>query len=76
MGVNALLTTKQLQELLSIDRTTVYRMLKDGRLTGIKVGTQWRFSRDEVDALLSGSSAIKSGGSGVAPRHYPSNCCR
>lgn len=31
-------------------------MLKDGRLTGVKVGNQWRFSRDEVEALLSGDS--------------------
>lgn len=49
-----LLTTKELQELLKIDRTTVYRMLKDGRLTGIKIGEQWRFSRQEVNNLLSG----------------------
>jgi excisionase family DNA binding protein len=52
-----LLSTKQLQELLNIDRTTVYRMLKDGRLNGIKVGNQWRFSREEVNALLTGRSA-------------------
>jgi excisionase family DNA binding protein len=50
-----LLTTKELQELLKVDRTTVYRMLKDGRLTGIKIGEQWRFSREEVNSLLSGS---------------------
>lgn len=49
-----LLSTKQLQELLNIDRTTVYRMLKDGRLNGIKVGNQWRFPREEVDAILAG----------------------
>ncbi|MEW5956815.1 MAG: PocR ligand-binding domain-containing protein [Chloroflexota bacterium] len=47
-----LLTTKQLQDLLQIDRTTVYRMLKDGRLAGVKVGNQWRFSRDRVEAIL------------------------
>jgi excisionase family DNA binding protein len=51
-----LLTSKQLQDLLHIDRTTIYRMLNDGRLTGIKVGGQWRFSRKEVESLLSGAS--------------------
>jgi excisionase family DNA binding protein len=50
-----LLTTKELQELLKVDRTTVYRMLKDGRLTGIKIGEQWRFSRAEVNGLLASS---------------------
>ncbi|MCB8920251.1 MAG: PocR ligand-binding domain-containing protein [Ardenticatenaceae bacterium] len=47
-----LLTTKQVQDLLQVDRTTVYRMLKDGRITGVKVGQQWRFHRQEVENLL------------------------
>jgi excisionase family DNA binding protein len=49
-----LLTARQVQELLHVDRTTIYRMLKDGRLTGVKVGQRWRFSAYEVDDLLSG----------------------
>ena len=47
------LTTKQVQELLKVDRTTVYRMMKDGRLTGVRIGQQWRFSSDGVMAMLS-----------------------
>lgn len=47
-----LLTAREVQELLRIDRTTVYRMLKDGRLAGVKVGQQWRFPRCEVTRLL------------------------
>lgn len=47
-----LLTTKQIQELIRVDRITVYRMLKDGRLRGFKVGGQWRFSRSDVEAWL------------------------
>jgi excisionase family DNA binding protein len=54
-----LLTTKELQDLLKVDRTTIYRMLKDGRITGIRVGNQWRFSRDEISTMLSGSAASK-----------------
>ena len=52
-----LLTTKEVQEILSIDRTTVYRMLKDGRLSGVKIGQQWRFPHHEIDLLLSGRTA-------------------
>lgn len=48
-----LLTTRQVQELLQVDRTTVYRMLKDGRLPGVKVGKQWRFHREAVNQFLS-----------------------
>ncbi len=47
-----LLTTKQLQNLLQVDRITIYRMLNDGRLRGYKVGGQWRFSRREIEAWL------------------------
>ncbi|MDX1435511.1 MAG: PocR ligand-binding domain-containing protein [Anaerolineales bacterium] len=53
--MSELLTTREVQELLQVDRITVYRMVKDGRLAGIKVGQQWRFPRKELDSLLSGS---------------------
>lgn len=52
--MSELYTTKQLQELLKVDRTTVYRMLQDGRLTGIKVGSHWRFHKAEIDLMISG----------------------
>ena len=52
-----LLTAREVQDILKIDRTTVYRMLKDGRLTGVKIGLHWRFPRASVDALLAGSAA-------------------
>jgi excisionase family DNA binding protein len=68
--VNDLLTTKELQKLLKIDRTTVYRMLKDGRLTGIKIGEQWRFAREEINALLNG--APPSGSEQIPPGSLPS----
>lgn len=47
-----LLTTRQLQELLKLDRVTIYRMLASGRLQGFKVGGQWRFSRHEIENWL------------------------
>jgi len=53
-----LLTTKQVQTLLKVDRTTVYRMLKDGRLPGVKVGHQWRFHSQDVETFLSGKPQL------------------
>jgi excisionase family DNA binding protein len=47
-----LLTTRQLMDLLQVDRTTIYRMLNDGRLPSMRVGGQWRFSRQAIDAWL------------------------
>lgn len=54
----AYLTTKQVIELLHIDRTTLYRMLKDGRLHGVKVGSQWRFKEEDVNRLIHGSNPV------------------
>ncbi len=53
-----LLTAKQVQEMLNVDRTTIYRMLKDGRLTGVKVGQHWRFSAREVNDMLAGNTRV------------------
>lgn len=54
--MDELLTTRQVQEHLQVDRTTIYRMLKDGRLQGVKIGLHWRFPRSNVEALLSESA--------------------
>ena len=47
-----LLTALEVQELLHIDRSTVYRMAEDGRLPAIRVGRSWRFPADRIEALL------------------------
>ncbi len=53
--MDELLTTKQVQEYLQVDRTTIYRMLNDGRLTATKVGKQWRFPSSQIKAILAES---------------------
>ena len=51
-GTDLLLTVRQLEQLLKVDRITVYRMLSGGRLPGFKVGGQWRFSRQAIQDWL------------------------
>jgi excisionase family DNA binding protein len=46
------LTTRQLQEILHVDRTTIYRMADHGRLPAVKVGSQWRFPRRAIENWL------------------------
>jgi excisionase family DNA binding protein len=65
--VDDLLTTKQLQDLLHVDRITIYRMLQDGRLRGFKVGGQWRFSRHEIERWLEGQQSSSEGMSEPSP---------
>jgi excisionase family DNA binding protein len=69
-----LLSTKQLQDFLKVDRTTIYRMLKDGRLLGIRVGNQWRFSRETIDALMSGVEPVGQSPESQLKTPLPLNC--
>jgi excisionase family DNA binding protein len=47
-----LLTTNQVQALLQVDRTTIYRLVEGGKLPAIRVGKQWRFSKSDVERWL------------------------
>lgn len=51
----ALLSAQQVQSMLHVDRSTVYRMAEDGRLPAIKVGRQWRFPASRIEAFLAGA---------------------
>ncbi len=84
-SLDDLLTTKQLQDLLRVDRITIYRMLKDGRLRGFKVGGQWRFSRHEIEAWLQDQQAgpgwtaapsLPSESTAALPHVLPLSCIR
>src|SRR5574340_1382563 len=68
-----LLTARQVQDILKVDRITIYRMLQDGRLSGIKVGSQWRFTQAEVDRLLEGRTHHKGIAAESSPL-FPTHC--
>lgn len=61
-----LLTTRDLQNLLQVDRITIYRMLDAGELPGIKVGGQWRFPEQAVNEWLQSIKSRKNGSEGVS----------
>ena len=67
-----LLTTTQVQDLLQVDRTTIYRMVESGRLPAIRVGKQWRFSRPEIERWLgTAASLVRPAATTVAVRRAP-----
>ena len=47
-----LLTVAEVADLLRINKSTVYRMAKQGRLPATRVGRQWRFRRSVLERLL------------------------
>jgi excisionase family DNA binding protein len=51
-NVHELLTATEVQELLDVDRSTIYRMATDGRLPAVKIGRQWRFPAQQIQGLV------------------------
>ena len=51
-GLGRLLTAAHVRGILGIDRSTVYRMAEDGRLPAVKIGRQWRFPAEPIEALV------------------------
>ncbi len=47
-----LLTAKELQTMLQVNRSTIYRMAESKSIPALKVGKQWRFPADKVNAWL------------------------
>ncbi len=54
-----MLTAKEMQSLLQVDRSTIYRMAEAGRLPAIKVGKQWRFPADQVQGWLNTGGTVE-----------------
>jgi excisionase family DNA binding protein len=69
------LTTRQVLTILKVDRITIYRMLQDGRIKGVKVGQQWRFPKGEVERIVGG---IQQSSDPVTPKTesdgFPTHC--
>jgi excisionase family DNA binding protein len=42
-------TIKELSEHLRVHPTTIYRLLRQGRLPGFRVGSNWRFNRAAIE---------------------------
>jgi excisionase family DNA binding protein len=44
-----ILNVAELSDYLRIHKTTIYRMLREGRLPGFRVGSDWRFSVEAIE---------------------------
>ena len=75
-------TTRELQDILNIDRTTIYRMADNGKLPAVKVGNQWRFPRRQVQQWMDKQGTATSAASAQTPsaevmelrRYLPLEC--
>jgi excisionase family DNA binding protein len=46
--VHEILTVKELGDLMKIHQSTVYRLTKEGRIPAFRIGSEWRFRKDQI----------------------------
>jgi excisionase family DNA binding protein len=49
-----LLTAKEVAAMLRVSSQTLYKMLEQGEIPAVKIGSQWRFDREKVKSWLEG----------------------
>jgi excisionase family DNA binding protein len=47
-----ILTMKDLCDLLHVHQSTVYKLVKKGKIPGFQIGSDWRFRRDQIERWL------------------------
>ena len=60
-----LLTFKEAMGYLRVSRSTLYRLMWSGQLTGHKVGSTWRFYREDLRACVGREVSLSASPSGV-----------
>ena len=48
-GINGIMDISEAADYLHIKKWTLYRLVKRGKIPGIKVGGQWRFKKEVLD---------------------------
>jgi len=50
--VGNILTTKELASYLKLTEVTIYKYANEGKIPGFKIGSRWRFDKEQIDDLL------------------------
>jgi excisionase family DNA binding protein len=58
-----ILTISELSAHLRVHPTTIYRLLREGRIPGFRVGSAWRFSRAAIEVWEHGQDKPVGGAS-------------
>ncbi|HEX4478193.1 MAG TPA: helix-turn-helix domain-containing protein [Polyangiaceae bacterium] len=55
------MTVKEVATLLRVSPQTLYKMLEQGVIPAVKVGSQWRFDRNQIREWLKGQASASNG---------------
>jgi excisionase family DNA binding protein len=58
-GEKQYLSIGQVADKLGVNPTTIYRLAQKGKLPGFKVGSQWRFSGDQLEHWVADQVTIE-----------------
>ena len=64
--IENLMTVKEVSALLRVSPQTLYKMLEQGNIPAVKVGSQWRFDRTQIRDWIQGQSGSKATRNGIA----------
>jgi excisionase family DNA binding protein len=53
-----ILTTKELAEYLKLTEVTIYKYANEGKIPGFKIGSRWRFDKDQIDGFLKNEEEV------------------
>lgn len=56
--MDKLMTLEEVADYLRLSNDTVYRMANTGTIPASKVGNQWRFRKEDVDAWLEANKNV------------------
>ena len=62
-----ILTIREVAEYLKVTEKTVYGLAQKRQIPGFKVGGQWRFRREDIDAWIGTQTADAVAGRGSPP---------
>ena len=57
-----IMTIKDLSLYLKINEKTIYKLTKQGKLPGVKIGGMWRFKKEAIDSWMMNASKQINGG--------------
>ena len=52
LGIPSFLTTEEVLTYLKVTPRTIYRLIRTGELPAVRIGRQWRFRQNDLDAWL------------------------
>jgi len=52
LAMTELITLAEVARYLHVHPSTIYRLVKKGKLPALKVGSDWRFNRESIDQWL------------------------